>query len=123
LIAPGDTFLISDNAAGVSPHLWIVVVANECGQLLMVNVTTWRETISIMLDDSCILDVYDHAFIKHKPFIAYGEARTPPQETMEKLLESGLLTKHQPCSNALLLRIREGLLHSPFAAPKHKNML
>ena len=64
----GQTFL-SDEArtrSGSKRHLMIVVEEKD-EEYLIVPATTWHDNLPAGIqDDSCILNVGDHSFIKHK---------------------------------------------------------
>lgn len=67
----GDTFLMPAPGGIATPHLWIVVtepdpVSNLCG---IVSVTTLRNS----KDQTVILRVGDHPFIRHESTIFYGD--------------------------------------------------
>ncbi len=125
MISAGDAFLVPENRAGIPSHFYVIVTSplRNGGKVLLVNVTTWKDNTSVGLDDTCLLDIGDHPFIKHRSFIAYNCARVTPVSAIEEALRRGSLILKQPCSEQLLDRIRQGLLDSPFASPKHRAML
>src|SRR2546421_8813104 len=68
----GDTFLMPAPGGQVTPHLWIVITqpdpqTHECA---IVSVTTLRNS----KDQTVILRVGDHCFIRHDSTIFYGDA-------------------------------------------------
>jgi hypothetical protein len=109
----GDTFLLPKSAKATE-HLWIIVteVDEASGTAVCVNVTTKRDGSELTV----VLDVGDHEYIKHKSVIHFADAREIQIELVEKLLagrSAGFVSeRHAPCSEALLTRIRQGLLTS-----------
>ncbi len=68
----GDTFFMPAPGGAATPHLWIIVTqpdpqTHECA---IVSVTTLRNS----KDQTVILRVGDHPFIRHDSTIFYGDA-------------------------------------------------
>ena len=105
----GDTFYPLSDV--VSEHLWIVLTdPDEAGQVAMANITTRR----LDSDDSCLLDVSDHPFVRWESAIAYEKARVAPANALEQFIIKGMLQSRQPCSTDLLERVQNGALASIF---------
>jgi len=80
----GDTFLMPAPGGIATPHLWIVVTepdpaSNLCG---IVSVTTLRNS----KDQTVILHVGDHPFIRHESTIFYGDAMIVDAQRLEARL-------------------------------------
>lgn len=105
----GDAFIpISDVALR---HLWIVITEpSERGRVVIVNVTTRRPGS----DDTCVLQVNDHPFIRHESVIAYQYARLTRNAVLGDSARRQLLQMRQPVSPQLLERIQNGALASAF---------
>lgn len=85
----GRTFLsdIAHTTSGDKRHLLIVIA--ELGlDYLVVPVNTWKDGRKGQ-DDSCILDVGDHPFIKHRSWINYRRAKVISAITLINGLNSG----------------------------------
>lgn len=100
----------------VTPHLWIVVTephppSNLCG---IVSVTTLRNS----KDQTVILRVGDHPFIRHESTIFYGDAMIVDAERLENEIAAGLAVRRDPCPAATLKLVQQGVNASPFTRPK-----
>lgn len=109
----GDTFLIPKSARDTE-HLWIIVTEIDAttSKAVCVNVTT-RQSYS---DTTLVLQVGDHAFIKHESVVNYLDAREMPINLVEQALQTRtnqfVCEPRDPCSVALLNRIQQGLITS-----------
>ena len=109
----GDTFLLP-KTSGDREHLWIVITDPDLAtnKAVCVNVTT-QQTYS---DSTCVLQPGDHPFISHTSVIFYQDARELDLTLVEKALTTGIkdfvCQAHDPCSEHLLRRIRQGLIAS-----------
>jgi hypothetical protein len=109
----GDTFLLP-KSRNQTEHLWIVVAEIDAvtGKAICVSVTTRRPHS----DPTCVLDVGDHPFVSHPSVIFYQDTRQMDLVLVESALTSGIrnfvCTRHASCSDALLERIRKGLIES-----------
>ncbi len=105
----GDTFLLP-KSSNETEHLWIVVAEIDAaaGKAICVSVTTQRN----YSDSTCVLNAGDHPFVNRPSVIFYQDAREMDLALVEKALTSGIrnfvCTRHAPCSDALLERIRKG---------------
>ena len=86
--APGGT---------ATRHLWIVITepdpaSNLCG---IVSVTTLRNS----KDQTVILRVGDHPFIRHEPTIFYGDAMIVDAQRLESEIAAGLAVRPGPVSS------------------------
>jgi hypothetical protein len=104
----------------VCEHLWIVVSdQNSDGEVLVVNVTSLRDSS----DDTCILDPGEHPFIDHQSVINFRKAQVWRAQRIESAAANGAINPQQVCSTALLKRIREAALKSPFFTIKLRKYL
>ncbi len=98
----------------------MAILKKESGTAVCVNVTTKRDDS----ETTVVLTAADHRFIKHESVVRFSDAREMKIELVEKLLSSrpgqfvGVL--HDPCSEKLLARIRQGLLDSPMTPKEIK---
>src|SRR5215469_3782445 len=84
----GDTFLMPAPGGAATPHLWIVItqpdpLTHECA---IVSVTTLRNS----KDQTIILRVGDHPFIRHDSTIFYGDAMIVDARRLEAEIAAGL---------------------------------
>ena len=109
----GDTFLIPKSARETE-HLWIIVTEIDAitKKAVCVNVTT-RQNHS---DTTLVLQVGDHAFLKHESVVNYSDAREMPINLVEQALQNRttqfVCQLRDPCSATLLKRIQQGLIAS-----------
>lgn len=82
-------------------------------QVVMVSATTIRE--GIPHDAACELQVGEHPFVQHPSYIAYRYARVDQVEHVESMVQSATWKTHEPCSQHLLQRIRDGMQTSKLA--------
>ena len=80
----GDTFLMPAPGGVATPHLWIVITqpATESHLCAVVSVTTLRNS----KDQTVILRVGDHPFIRHDSTIFYGDAMIVDARRLEASL-------------------------------------
>jgi hypothetical protein len=112
----GDTFLLPPPGGPVKTHLWIVITEPqaESRATVIVNLTTLRAS----RDQTVILGVGDHPFVRHQTAVSYRDALTVDAGRIEALLREGAAIPHQPCSAGLLSLIQDGALASPHMPKK-----
>jgi len=106
----GDTFH-SRRPGATRPHLYVAVTDPDAdGQLVLVNLTSQ----ALLKDQSCILNVGDHPFIKHETVINYAEAVISSEEAIFAGARGGVI-QHDPApvTSDALKRIQQGALASP----------
>lgn len=113
-IKAGATLLL-DTYGGLHLHVILndPIVLNAYGnqlQVLIVSVTTIKP--GKQPDDTVLLNVGDHPFIKHASYIAYGFA-----EIKEERLVAKLGMEHAPISEDLLQRV----IFGAFLSKKTRN--
>jgi hypothetical protein len=123
--AAGNTLLV---LAGNDFHLHFVIFGpavldgyGPLAQVAMVNVTTLRE--GVPHDPACVVESGEHAFIKHRSYIAYRYMRIDASSHVEGMVRRGAWTAHQPCSPELLQRIVAGVCLSRLTPREHKRIL
>jgi|ERR1019366_1845646 hypothetical protein len=110
----GETYV--PNAEGA--HLWVVItIPDGTGVVLIVNFTSHRPSC----DESCVVEVGEHPFVKHKTVVAYEKARScdPKVQAMFKSNAS----RRDPVSADLLKRIQEGALKSDLTVKKYQKLV
>jgi len=112
----GDTFLMPAPGGTATPHLWIVITEPDPASHLsgIVSVTTLRNS----KDQTVILRVGDHPFIRHESTIFYGDAMIVDAKRLESEIAAGLAIRRAPCLAATLKLIQQGVSASPFTRPK-----
>lgn len=109
----GDTFLMPKSGRAVE-HLWVILteIDQATRTAICVNVTT-KQSHS---ETTVVLKAGDHPFIKHDSVINFSDAREMPIDPVEQALSRRTVQfvcqPHDPCSAALLERIRKGLIAS-----------
>jgi hypothetical protein len=113
VLSCGDTFLMPKSSRATE-HLWVVITQPEPGASLAVcvSITTRRSNSELTV----ILYPGDHPFIRHESVVHYADAQILDLDHVQRALDahiSGIVcTQHQPCNQALLMRIQQGLLIS-----------
>jgi hypothetical protein len=105
----GDTFLIEDED-GLDRHLWIVITPPTEGEVVIVTVTTQRKRSETLV----VLRKGDHPFIVHDSVIAYAYSRIRAVDDIESAIENGTAKQREPVSEAVLKKVRAGLIDSDF---------
>ena len=115
----GDTFLLAD--VGINNHLFILISdpALDPARIVTANFTSWRAD----KDQSCIVEVGEHRFIKRRSCVYYGEDRLITLPAYERLLASAHLVRHDPLTAALLARVLSGAAGSPFLPLGNRQIL
>jgi hypothetical protein len=117
----GDAFLIK-NEFGVY-HLYIVISDTEQNpnRVICVMLTTWED----WKEDACLLDVGDHPFVRHKSCISYHGKMIleTTKDELEKLVNQKLVRTHEPVSDKILERIRQGAAQSNDIENKYLKLL
>lgn len=103
-------------------HLWVVVSdpAANAGKVLMVNMTTLRESC---VDDACVLGPEDFALLTQATTIAYSRAQAGPATAIEGLIREGQFFEVQKVPAATLAKIVAGARQSRQLSPAHKKLL
>jgi hypothetical protein len=112
----GDTFLMPAPGGTATPHLWIVITEPDPASNLsgIVSVTTLRNS----KDQTVILRVGDHPFIRHESTIFYGDAMIVDAQRLENEIAAGLAVRREKCPAATLKLVQQGVGASPFTRPK-----
>lgn len=117
-IQPGTTLLLPKPGQPI-PHLWVVLTKPDGAplQIIIVNLTTKRETSDLTV----VLDRGDHPFIKHPTVVNYSDARFVEVSLLEQAVNRRYFRQHSPFTPAVLKKIQQGLLKSPFTPLKIKH--
>ena len=101
----GDTLLLQDKS--IDEHLWVVISQAHVDpdHVVIVNLTSHDDQEK---DSSCVLDVEDHPWIKHKTSVRYRDARIAKDAELDLLVKTGALKTLAPASDALIGRILDG---------------
>ncbi|MCH8270038.1 MAG: hypothetical protein IH985_02350 [Planctomycetes bacterium] len=106
----GDTFLITKPGRTLDTHLWIVLSdpAANPDKVLIVNLTSCKDRKSI--DESCILDVGDHPWVREQSYVNYleSEVKLIKESEYAKLLGPALINPQKPLENDTLDRVLRG---------------
>ncbi len=112
----GETFL--DLKATTPPHLWIVCSnPNANGDVVIVNLTKLHAGT---IDDTCVLQRGDHPFVSTDTAVRYQSADVKPVRELEAKIQKGDCKHHQPASDQLMTRIREGAVASDYTPNRVK---
>lgn len=114
--------------SGFSNHLIILcsepmfyrVTGTEA--ILSVNVSSWHES-SPSNDDSCILNVGDHEFIKHKSFCFYQRAVPLNVLKLEDKVDKGEMKDYGMLRPDVFKRVLEGFGKSPVLSREASNFI
>lgn len=125
MLKSGDTFYSQKKDSGDDvPHLWVVLTDQDPAsqKSVCVNITTQRDGS----ETTVTLLAGEHAFIKHPSNAFYTDANEKDMAALDKLLRLRstrvVCTTHQPCSENLLKKLRDGLLQSPNVSDELKTL-
>jgi len=115
----GDTFRLTN--LGIDSHLHIIISdpTQDSSRIVTVNFTSWRAD----KDQSCIVEVREHRFIKFKSCVHYRQDRLITLAQYEHSLATGDLSAHEPVNQDLLRRILDGAAVSPFLPLGNRQIL
>ena len=105
----GTTFKIIGDTA--DDHLWMVIShpcakTNKC---VLVNLTGWIR----VGDQTCLVDVGEHPYVKKRSLVFYPGARMYTPEYITKLRQAGLLDDREDLAPGLLKKVQIGSILSP----------
>ncbi|HLN28208.1 MAG TPA: hypothetical protein VK395_10735 [Gemmataceae bacterium] len=102
----GTTFLRSDS----DKHLWIIVSdpRADAETILIVNLTS----LDARKENVCVLHVGDHPWIRHDTCVNYADAVVTSLTKLFAAKDAGAIVLHDPISDVVLRRIREGAMKS-----------
>ena|SRR5215218_3257612 len=108
-VVPGDTFLLTGGRVA-TPHLWVVLwgPAGEDDAFLVVMLTSDRG----YTDQTCILDVGDHPFIRHRTSVDYKVCSQWRAARIQEYINTGVAKPRAQMDAAVLQRIREGFFRA-----------
>ena len=106
----GDTFKLANPSIDDHLHIIISDPAQNPNQIVTANFTKWRDD----KDQSCIVEIGEHRFIKVRTCVYYGEDRLITLVQYEGFLRSGDLVSDEPIRGDLLKRIIYGAGISPY---------
>lgn len=107
MITCGNTFLIEDEE-GYNCHLCIVITPADCGEVVIVTITTERSKSEILVR----LNKGDHPFLEHPSVISYTYSRVTTVEEIEMGIRNGTAIPRADASPKLLQRAQSGLIES-----------
>src|SRR5947207_10377227 len=112
----GDTFAMPAPGGVVTPHLWIVLTQPDPGTHLcaVVSATTLRNS----KDQTVILRLGDHEFIRHDSTIFYRGAMIVDARRIESEIAAGLALSREKCTATMLKLVQDGVAASPFTGSK-----
>ena len=117
----GDTFLLCNRSTIIDTHLHIIISnpSQHNNKIVTVNFTSWRAD----KDQSCVVEVGEHGFIKVRSCVDYRRDFLIKLTDYEHCLDSGDLIPHDPVSKDLLKRILHGAEVSQFISFGNRNIL
>lgn len=103
-----------------SNHLWVVITEpfDSPPKVIIVNLTTKR----LGSDETVILDIGEHNFIKHLTVISYSDAVMYPIDHIVNCVNGGSFKQSDSFSLEVLTKIQQGLLDSPHTPKKLKTI-
>lgn len=105
ILIPSGTYVDPDKM-----HLF-VICTDVCpkGMQIYVPISTYREKIS---DETCLLEAFEHSFLKHKSFILYLKSEMRAQDAIIRGVEDGRMKPHDVMNNGTFLKVRKGIVKS-----------
>ena len=108
----GDTFQLCNRTTVIDTHLHIIISdpSQDNKKIVTVNFTTWRTD----KDQSCIVEVGEHSFIRVQSCVDYRREKLISLNLYEQCLKSSDLVSCDPVCEGLLKRIIGGAGISPY---------
>lgn len=109
--------------SGPVPHLFII--CNDTCSLkanLLINISSFYDGC----DDTCVLNVGDHPFVRHQSYVFYAGAKIIKADGLQKGFQDGSLTPREPLGDAVFERVIAGInvsLDTPNNVIKYFNSL
>ena len=111
-IRPRQTFLMKSGPSHDPERLHLHVVCldvDDDGNTLIVPMSSYEGNYS---DSTCILDIGDHEFIKHKSFVLYIKAQIRNADELQADIDERVIIPQKDILQYFLLKIRKGVLDS-----------
>ena len=87
------------------------------GNLVIANVTSQEQ----WKDQSCVLDIGDHPYIRKESVINYAEALLANENLINEGMRKRYMQADVPVSHEVLAKVQAGALASPHTEAKVKN--
>lgn len=115
----GDTFLLANQ--DINNHLWIIISNPllDSEQIVTVNFTSWQP----YKDQSCIVEVGEHPFIRNKTCISYIDSKLITATQYDDNLLKSFIIPHSPISENLMARILISAAESHYLSLGHYEIL
>jgi CMP-2-keto-3-deoxyoctulosonic acid synthetase len=105
----GETFHMG-HPGSTQKHLYVALTdPDSSGRLAIANVTSQGQD----KDQSCVLSVGDHPFIKWESVMNYADAFMTNEALLRTALRSGLAEPDAAVTPQVLAKIRKGAVASP----------
>lgn len=112
LVAKAGTLLIPSGPSHDADRKHLHIVCTDpCkkGDQIVVSVVSWT---SDLCDDACILQAYEHEFLKHKSYVFYRKARIEAATTLVNGIRNGTFKPRDPMNGQTFLRVCKGICNS-----------
>ena len=113
----GSTFL-NIPSHNLKKHLWIIISHPKYNsqKVVIVNISSWKNTAVVLNDPSCIVNNGEHPYIDHKSYVFYKEALCSTMEKLQEGIAKGVLIQQDDCSTEFLDKILDGAASSKFTS-------
>lgn len=117
MLKAGQTILLPKPGHS-TPHLWVVLLAPDpvSNETVIVNLTS-QKTHS---DNTVVLNPGEHPFVQHPTVVFFADARIVDAKLVAAAMQAGAFQALDNCSDAMLLKIQQGLLASSLTPQKVK---
>jgi hypothetical protein len=106
------TILIPSGPAHDPDRRHLFVVCSDPCALNLVAIVPIETYTNDLCDQTCTVDAHEHAFIRHKSYVLYRNARTIGCDEVSRGLQAGALTAHDDMNGQTFLRIKNGMCRS-----------
>lgn len=104
-------------------HLHIVLsdpyISEKGESVVLVYMSSYKGTCRTE-EDSCILNVGDHPYIKNRSYLAYSECREAPVAVLDNELQQRTIKLEESLSKEILVKALEGMQKSKYVTRKLK---
>jgi hypothetical protein len=117
------TILIPSGPSHDPDRLHLFIVCSDPCENAMVAVVPLATYTNDLCDQTCLVDAHEHAFVRHKSYVLYRNARTIGCDEVSRGIKAGTLKAHDDMNAQTFLKIRNGMCRSPSTPRKIKTYL
>lgn len=119
-IAKKGTLLIVSGPKTDPDRKHLHVICNDPdpdGNVLIVGICSATPAI---YDETCILQLHEHDFLKHDSYVLYAKASIVTETSLHNGINAKVMAVHSDMNGQAFLRVKNGICRSPHTSRKVK---